>query len=70
MYKMSLSVYEKILSDYVYMESVLDHVENVDPFRQEIMQFQQLCLIYLTIYDDTLYGNFLVLLQKLMDKMN
>jgi hypothetical protein len=64
------SVYEKTLSDYTYMDHVLKHVENVEPFRQEILQFQRLALIYLTVYDDALYGQFLVLLQKLIDRMN
>ena len=66
----ALTVYEKTRLDYAYMEIVLKEAPDVYEFRHEIRTFQQLCLIYITVYDEALYSQFLVLLQKLMDKMD
>jgi len=63
------TVYDKTQLDYSYMEYVLNHVEDVSPFREEIAQFQQLCLIYDSVYDEAIYGQFLRLLQVLADKL-
>lgn len=64
------SIYEKTQFDYAYMSVVLKNAKDVSLYRHEIQAFQQLCLIYHCIYDDALYGQFLELLQKLMDKMD
>lgn len=64
------TVYEKTRFDYAYMETVLKEAPDIYEFRHEIRTFQQLCLIYKTVYDEAIYGQFLVLLQKMMDKMD
>jgi len=63
------TVYEKTRLDYAYMEIVLKEAD-IYAFRHEIRTFQELCLIYMTVYDEAIYGQFLVLLQKLIDKMD
>lgn len=63
------TVYDKTQLDYSYMEYVLNNVHDVTPFREEIVQFQQLCLIYVSVYDEAIYGQFLRLLQDLTDKL-
>jgi hypothetical protein len=64
------TVYKKTRLDYEYMETILKESPDIYEFRHEIQTFQQLCLIYISVYDDALYGQFLELLQKLMDKMD
>ena len=66
----AVTLYEKTRLDYAYMETVLKEAPDIYEYRHEIRTFQQLCLIYKTVYDEALYGQFLVLLQKLMDKMD
>lgn len=63
------TVYDKTQLDYSYMEYVLEHVEDVSPFREEIVQFQKLCLIYVSVYDEAIYGQFLRLLHVLSEKL-
>ena len=63
------TVYDKTQLDYSYMEYVLDHVEDVTPFRDEIVHFQQLCLVYVSVYDEAIYGQFLRLLNALTEKL-
>lgn len=63
------TVYDKTQLDYTYMEYVLEHVEDVSPFREEIVQFQKLCLIYVSVYDEAIYGQFLRLLHVLSEKL-
>jgi hypothetical protein len=64
------SIYEKTRMDYEYMSVVLNQVKDISCYRHEIESFQQLCLIYLSVYNDDIYGKFLELLQKLMNKMD
>jgi hypothetical protein len=63
------TVYDKTQLDYSYMEYVLDHVQDVTPYREEIIQFQKLCLIYVSVYDEAIYGQFLRLLNALSEKL-
>lgn len=64
------SVYQKTRMDYAYMEMVLKEAPDLYEYRHEIRTFQELCLIYNTVYDEEIYGQFLVLLQKMMDKID
>ncbi len=64
------TVYKKTRLDYAYMETVLKEAPDIYEYRHEIRMFQQLCLLYKTVYDETIYGEFLDLLQKLIDKMD
>jgi len=63
------TVYDKTQLDYSYMEYVLENVEDVTPYRDEIVQFQKLCLIYVSVYDEAIYGQFLRLLNALSEKL-
>ena len=63
------TVYDKTQLDYSYMEYVLDHVQDVTPYREEILYFQRLCLIYVSVYDEAIYGQFLRLLHALTQKL-
>ena len=63
------TVYDKTQLDYSYMEYVLDHVEDVTPFRDEIIHFQKLCLIYVSVYEEAIYGQFLRLLNTLTERL-
>ena len=65
----SVTLYDKTQLHYTYMEYLLDHVEDVSPYRKEIQDLQQLYLIYVKLYEESIYGQFLTLLQQLMDKM-
>lgn len=65
----SVTLYDKTQLHYTYMEYLLDHVEDVSPYRKEIQGFQQLYLKYVMIYEESIYGQFLTLLQQLMDKI-
>ena len=64
------SLYEKTCLDYAYMNLVWKEADDVQPYRHEIEAFQQLCLIYMTVYEDALYGRFQELLQKLETKLH
>ena len=64
------TVYQKTRFDYAYMELVMKESQDLYEYRHEIRTFQQLCLIYVTVYDEALYGEFLELLQKMLDKMD
>lgn len=64
------TVYDKTQLDYTYMEYVLDHIEDVTPFRDEIVHFQKLCLVYVSVYDEAIYGQFLRLLNALTEKLS
>lgn len=66
----SATLYDKTQLHYTYMEYLLDHVEDVSPYRKEIQDFQQLYLKYVMVYEESIYGQFLTLLQQLMDKMD
>ena len=68
--KAEVTVYQKTRLDYAYMEMVLKEAPDLYEYRHEIRTFQQLCLIYNTVYEEALYGQFLVLLKKMMDKMD
>ena len=63
------TIYDKTQLDYSYMEYVLDHVQDVTPYREEINHFQKLCLIYVSVYDEAIYGQFLRLLNALSEKL-
>jgi hypothetical protein len=63
------TVYDKTQLDYSYMEYILEHVQDVTPYREEIIHFQKLCLIYVSIYDEAIYGQFLRLLNALTKKL-
>jgi hypothetical protein len=63
------TLYDKTQLDYSYMEYVLDHLEDVSPFRDEIRGFQKLCLIYVTLYEEAIYGQFLRLLNTLTERL-
>jgi len=63
------TVYDKTQLDYSYMEYIMDHVEDVTPFREEIVHFQKLCLVYVSVYDEAIYGQFLRLLNVLSEKL-
>jgi hypothetical protein len=65
----SETLYDKTQLYYTYMEYLLEHVEDVHPYRKEIQNFQQLYLIYVKLHEESIYGQFLTLLQQLMDKM-
>jgi hypothetical protein len=66
----SVTLYDKTQLHYTYMEYILDHVADVNPYRKEIQDFQQLYLIYVKLHEESIYGQFLTLLQQLMDKMD
>ena len=66
----AVTVYQKTRLDYAYMETVMKEAPDLYDYRHEIRGFQQLCLIYKTVYDEALYGEFLNLLQKMLDKMD
>ena len=66
----AVTVYQKTRLDYAYMEMVLKEASDLYEYRHEIRTFQQLCLIYNTVYDEAIYSQFLDLLQKMMDKMD
>jgi hypothetical protein len=65
---MDPSLYERTLYSYNEMKHVFEH-ENVEPYRQEIQNFQKLYLIYVMVYDHPILGDFLNLLQRMMDQM-
>jgi hypothetical protein len=64
------TVYQKTRLDYAYMETVMKEAPDLYDYRHEIRTFQQLCLLYKTVYDEAIYGHFLELLQKMIDKMD
>jgi hypothetical protein len=61
-------LYERTVYIYNQMKHVFEH-ENVDAYRQDILHFQRLYLIYVMVYDHPIFGEFLNLLQKMTDNM-
>ncbi len=60
--------YDRIQKDYTYFEKMLD-LDDVTLFREEIMSYHKRCMFYVTAYDEAIYGQFLRLLNQLIDKM-
>lgn len=67
--QMDQDLYEITITRYKQMNHLL-HYEDVEPYRKQIQSFQQLYLIYVMVYTEPIFGEFLILLQELMDKMN
>ena len=63
------TLYDKIQLDYTYMEYLLDHVEDVSPYREEIVDLYETCKGYSLTYEEAIYGQFLRLLEELMKKL-
>ena len=61
--------YDKTQLDYTYMEYILDHVEDVSPYKDEIVEFHEKCKAYVLIYHEAIYGQFLRLLDELMKRL-
>jgi hypothetical protein len=64
------TLYQKTRLDYAYMELVMKEAPDLYAYRHEIRTFQQLCIIYKTVFDEAIYEQFFLLLQKLLDKMD
>jgi hypothetical protein len=61
--------YDKTQLDYSYMEYILEHVEDVSPYRDEIVEFHEKCKSYVLIYHEAIYGQFLRLLEQLLKRL-
>ena len=61
--------YDKTQLDYSYMEYILDHVEDVSPYKDEIVEFHEKCKKYVLFYHEAIYGQFLRLLEELLKKL-
>ena len=62
------TLYDKIQLDYTYMEYILEHVEDVSPFREEIADLYEKSKEY-AVYEESIYKQFLWLLEQLMKKL-
>jgi hypothetical protein len=60
------TLYDKIQLDYSYMEYILDHVDDVSPYLDEIHALHEECKGY--PYEEAIYGQFLRLLEELIKK--
>lgn len=63
------TLYDKTQMHYTYMEYILDHIEDVTPYKEEIEKFQKEYMEYESMYEEAIYGQFLRLLKTLMDKI-
>jgi hypothetical protein len=61
------TLYDKTQLDYTYMEYLLDHVEDVSPYREEILELYEKCKGYND--EEAIYGQFLRLLEQLLKKL-
>ena len=61
------TLYDKTQLDYSYMEYLLDHVEDVSPYKEEILDLHAKCKDY--PYEEAIYGQLLRLLEQLMKKL-
>ena len=64
------TLYDKTQLDYSYLEYVLDHIDDVSPYRDEIVDLYKACQGYVLIYEEAIYGQFLRLLEQLLRKMD
>ena len=62
------TLYDKTQLDYTYMEYILDHVEDVSPYKKEIRELHEQCKEYVLLYEEAIYGQFLRLLEQLLKK--
>jgi hypothetical protein len=63
------TLYDKIQLDYTYMEYLLDHVEDVSPYRKEIVDLHESCKEYVLLYEESIYKQLLWLLEQLRNKL-
>jgi hypothetical protein len=61
--------YDKTQLDYSYMEYILEHVDDVSPYKDEILYLHKKCKEYSLIYEESIYGQFLRLLEQLLNKL-
>jgi len=62
------TLYDKTQLDYSYMEYILEHVEDVSPYKDEIIELYEKCKEFVVLYEESIYGQFLRLLEQLMKK--
>lgn len=62
------TLYDKIQLDYSYMEYILEHVDEVSPYRDEILDLYEKNKEY-AVYEESIYKQFLWLLEQLMKKL-
>lgn len=63
------TLYDKTQLDYSYMEYILDHVEDVSPYKEEILDLHEKCKEFVLLYEESIYGQFLRLLEQLKKKL-
>jgi hypothetical protein len=61
--------YDKTQLDYTYMEYILDNVDDVSPFHDEIIDLYEKCKEYVDVYEEAIYKQFLWLLEQLKKKL-
>jgi len=64
------TLYDKTQLDYTYMEHLLDHVDKLEPYREEIVELHEKCKGYVVLYEEAIYGQFLRLLEQLLKKVD
>ena len=65
-----MTLYDRIQLAYTSMEYLLDHYEelNIDlnPFKEEIKDYQEKCAVWVTLYEEAIYPQFARVLDTLM----
>jgi hypothetical protein len=65
-----MTLYDKTQLAYTSMEYLLDHHEemgiDLNPFKEEIQEYQEKCAVWVTLYEEAIYPQFARLLDRLM----
>ncbi len=65
-----MTLYDRTQLAYTSMEYLLDHHEDMgidlNPFKEEIQEYQEKCAVWVTLYEEAIYPQFARLLDRLM----
>jgi hypothetical protein len=63
-----LTIYDRTQLEYTYFERLLE-VEDLTPYREKILDIHEKCKFYSVTYEEAIYGQFLRLIQSLIERI-